>query len=248
MRQRDFESTGKCMKVNILGVNVDDVTLDEATRQVDTWLKLGGKYYIVTPNPEFIVSAQKDPEFKNIINQANLSIPDGMGLKIFGKVKNRVTGVDLMLDLVKLASLKGFSVGFLGGRDSVAQKTADNLVKVYPNLKVSFAEEGGEVVTSSGDTASLSLRIIPSTDILFVAFGHGKQEKWIYQNLSNSPVKIAMGVGGAFDYISGSVPRAPKFLRTIGLEWLFRLIFQPWRIKRQLLILKFIWLILTTKN
>ncbi|MBI4040089.1 WecB/TagA/CpsF family glycosyltransferase [Candidatus Daviesbacteria bacterium] len=88
---------------------------------------------------------------------------------------------------------------------------------------------------------------IPPTDILFVAFGQVKQEKWITENLSEIPVKVAMGVGGAFDYISGRVPRAPIWMRRLGLEWLFRLITQPWRIRRQMVLLKFAWLTFTKK-
>lgn len=217
------------METSILGVKIDDITEDEAIMTVEGWIKNGGKHYIVTPNPEFLVAAQKDSKFKDILNKADLSIPDGAGLKLSGQVKNKVAGIDLMLDLVKLAAQKGLSVGFVGGRNNVAQHTADNLHKIYPKLIISLVSEEGEVKTT--------------TDILFVAFGHGKQERWIYENLPKIQVKVAMGVGGAFDYISGKVPRAPKILRNFGLEWLFRLIVQPWRIKRQFALIEYLWLI-----
>ena len=135
-----------------------------------------------------------------------------------------------MEGLIKLASEKGFTIGFLGGRCEVADKVVERLQKKYQNLKINYvAEEPGE---------------IPKTDILFVAFGAPKQEKWIAENLEKIPVKVAMGVGGAFDYISGRVPRAPAWIRRLSLEWLFRLIIQPWRIKRQLKLLKYLWLIM----
>lgn len=223
-------------KVDVLGIKVDDVSEEEALNIVGELLKKPGKYYIVTPNPEFIVAAYKDPVFTKILNDADLSIPDGIGLKLVGKVKNRVTGIDLMEKMVALASQKGYSVGFLGARGDIAQRAAQAFKNKYSNLKISLAESGGEAFTLT------NLNIKP-TDILFVAFGHGKQEKWIMDNLSQVPVKLAMGVGGAFDVISGDVPRAPQWIRNIGLEWLFRLIIQPWRIKRQLALIKFLWLV-----
>lgn len=231
------------MQVNILGVKIDDVTQEEATQKIINWVKTGGKHYVVTPNPEFIVAAQADLEFKDIINRSDLSIPDGIGLRLTGKVVNRVTGTDLMFALIEIASQQGFSIGLLGGKDGVAQKSGEILRKKYPNLKITLAQEGGEVAFDGNTQSALSVGYMPPTDILFVAFGHGKQEKWIAQNLPSIPVKVAMGVGGAFDYISGNVPRAPKFLRQIGLEWLFRLVLQPWRIKRQLALIKYLWLL-----
>lgn len=210
------------MKKYILGVKIDDVNMDEALEIVYGWLQESKKKYIVTPNPEFIMTAQKDLEFKKILNDADLSIPDGNGLKLSGKVKNNVSGVDLMEKLVEKSADWGVTVGFLGGRDGVAEKTAECLQKKYPRIKIDNA----------------------SPDLLFVALGAPKQEKWISQNLPKLKVRVAMGVGGSFDYLSGRVLRAPKWLRNLGLEWLFRLVIQPWRIKRQLVLLKYIWLVL----
>lgn len=205
----------------ILGVKINDVNMSEALEIVHGWLKKSGKHYIVTPNPEFIMTAQKDLEFKKILNDADLSIPDGAGLKLSGKIKNTVTGVDFMEKLVERSSDWGVTIGLLGGRDGVANKTFECLQKKYPRIKIDNA----------------------SPDLLFVALGAPKQEKWITQNLPKLKVKVAMGVGGAFDYISGRVSRAPIGLRTLGLEWLFRLIVQPWRIKRQLKLLQYLWLL-----
>lgn len=244
----------------VLGVKVDDITINEAVGRVDGWLQRAGKHWISTPNPEIIVAAQNDPEFKKILNEADLAIPDGVGLRLAG-VKNRLTGVDLMLELVKLAGEKGYTVGFLGGRDGVAERTSERLKVKYPNIKVSFSGDELPDQESREDNHKQSLRSpsdlksliinhnsIPNTDLLFVAFGHGKQEKWIAKNLEKIPVKVAMGIGGAFDYISGKVPRAPVWVRLIGLEWLFRLMVQPWRIKRQLSLIKFLWLISNKKD
>ena len=146
----------------------------------------------------------------------------------------------------------------MGGKGGVAKRAAECLRKKYPKVQIVFADSGGEI-DDDGNVIARTPDLIRGTkqsnerlprpfgarndggslDILFVAFGHIKQEKWIGKNLKNIPVKVAMGVGGAFDYLSGEVMRAPKFIRVLGLEWLFRLILQPWRIKRQLALVKY---------
>lgn len=217
------------MKKQVLGIKIDDVNIAEATKIVEEWLSESGKHYIVTPNPEIVIAAQNAEELKKILNSADLAIPDGVGLKFAG-VKNTFSGTDFMEKLVERCTGWAYTVGFLGGRGDVAKRCAECLKKKYPKLKVSFVrEEPGE---------------IPATDILFVAFGAPKQEYWIAANLDKIPVRVAMGVGGAFDYISGRVPRAPIWIRNLGFEWLFRLIIQPWRTKRQLALLKFLLLVM----
>jgi N-acetylglucosaminyldiphosphoundecaprenol N-acetyl-beta-D-mannosaminyltransferase len=214
--------------MKILGVKIDNLTIEEALQRVGQFMADDKQHYIVTPNPEFLVQAQKDKEFQQILNQADLSVPDGIGL-IFASwflgqpLKQRLAGVDLMEKICHLASQKNWPVFLLGGREGVAEKTAENLKKKYQELQIQ----------------GLSLRDSPQRTVpegqslLFVAFGAPKQEKWIAENLKKMPsVKLAMGVGGAFDFIAGRVRRAPKILRQIGLEWFWRFIQQPWRVKR----------------
>lgn len=256
-------------KVNILGIKIDNITMSEAVETVAGWLAGPGKHYIVTPNLEFLLAAQKDYEFKKVLNEADLAIPDSSRLGWLLKVTaekslwkrlcyfpggilpkiypltqfNTVTGTDLMDELVRMAAEKGYTVGLLGGYKGVAEKCAECLLKKYPKLKVSFASMGGEVDNHGDPREVLSIKYQVSggrTDLLFVAFGQVKQEKWIKKNLPAIPAKVAMGVGGAFDYLSGLVPRAPGWMRSLGLEWLFRLAIQPWRIKRQLFLVKFV--------
>lgn len=231
------------MKADVLGVKIDDLKITEALSVVEKWIWNPGKHYIVTPNPEFVVAAEKDPEFKKILNGADLSIPDGVGLRLSGKIKNTFSGTDFMEQLIGLATEKGFVVGFLGGKEGIAKRCAECLKKKYPGLKVVFVESGGEVDDDGRWKIEGGAVSIPPVDILFVAFGHIKQEKWIVNNIDKIPVKLAMGVGGAFDYLSGSVPRAPVWMRDSGFEWLFRLVVQPWRISRQLALLKYLWLL-----
>ncbi len=249
------------MKKVILGVKIDDVSIPEVVNTVEGWLKKPGKHYIVTPNPEIVMMAQQDLELKKILNQADLAIPDGNGLKAGTDIENNSPGIDVMEELIKKANVWGSTIGLLGGRGDVAKKAAECLQKKYPNLKISFISSGGEVnndgnVIASpafGGTKQSQKEIASSSmnpprndggvDILFVAFGPPKQEKWIAQNLPKIPVKVAMVVGGSFDYLSGRVPRAPIWMRSLGLEWLFRLLTQPWRIKRQLALLKYLFLV-----
>ncbi len=252
------------MKIDILGVKIDRVNLNEALAITEKWIWNPGKHYIVTPNLEFILVAQQDRQFREVLNKADLAIPDSsrLGLSYWLLRKSRlerlllwpllffpvkimmqfdvVTGTDFMEALCKVAAEKGFITGFLGGKDEVAERTAERLKKKYPKLKVIFAESGG-TVANNGQS---SVTKVPPTDILFVAFGHIKQEKWIANNLDKIPVKVAVGVGGAFDYLSGSVPRASKWVQESGFEWLFRLVIQPWRIKRQLVLFKYLLLLL----
>lgn len=269
------------MKKNILGIKIDDVNIPQIVEIAEDWLKKSGKslqkiytdrsrsaqgkHYIVTPNPEILVMAQKDMELKKIIDEADLAIPDGQGLKLSGDIVCNSPGVDVLEALVKLSADLGATVGFLGGEVGVAEKTAERLQKKYKNLKIVFAESGGRInldgqslistrqsnspsaQTSTGLRPDFAPSRIPSMDILFVAFGPPKQEKWIYKNLDKLPVKVVMGVGGSFDYISGQIPRAPVSIRKLGFEWLFRLMVQPWRIKRQLALFEYIWLLTKAK-
>lgn len=224
----------------ILEVGVSNATNKEILEFILKGLKNeNNKLYIVTPNPEIIVRAHHDITFRKILNDASLALADGTGViwagRILGKkFKEKITGVDTIENLCKLANDYAFTVGFLGGGPKVADRAAECLKKKYPGLKVKFA--GSELK---------SAKLLKSPiDILFVAFGAPKQEFWISGNIRKVPVKVVLGVGGAFDYISGRVPRAPVWLRNLGFEWLFRLINEPWRIKRQLALIEFVYLVL----
>ncbi len=225
--------------MKILGVRIDNVTMTGAARRVGEMVADGGKHYVVTPNPEFLVDARRDPEFKKILNNADLSIPDGMGLvcasKLYkGTLSQRVAGTDLVERLCERAATKGWSAFFLGGLYGVGEKTGKILQEKYPDLKIAGFYEGRREPEHDGETVREMKKVLQGEkiDILFVAYGHRYQEKWIERNLKNLDVSVAIGVGGAFDFISGFVHRAPLWVRKIGLEWLFRLMKQPWRWKR----------------
>lgn len=256
------------MKVNILGVGIDKVTQPQAAEQILKWLKGSGKHYVVTPNLEFIMAAQRDRQFKAILNAADLAVPDSarFGWALYQlAVKNPLrklvgwpgfltpklfdfpvtTGTDLMEELIQRCAQQGLTVGFLGGGDGVALKLTERLKRRFPKLKVCLAE-GRVTVDRQGrvtDGQNLLDRQELPLDLLFVAFGQVKQEKWIAKNLDRFPAKVAIGVGGAFDYLSGKVHRAPKIVRKLGFEWLYRLILQPWRLKRFWALVRFVFLV-----
>ena len=194
--------------------------------------------YIVTPNPEFIVRAQKDKIFRDILNNAVIALPDGFGLMLAAKflkrpLNQRITGVDFIWHVAELAEKNDYSIYLYGAGKGIAKKTAQRLQKRFPHLKILGAESGYDKDGKMNDALFVEDIRLKSPDILLVALGAPKQEKWIAAHLPDfTGVKVAMGVGGAFDYISGSIKRAPKLIRKIGLEWLYRLILQPWRIKR----------------
>jgi N-acetylglucosaminyldiphosphoundecaprenol N-acetyl-beta-D-mannosaminyltransferase len=193
----------------------------------------GSARHIITLNPEMVVDAQRDNNFRNIINKAYLVIPDGIGIikalaflqpnKIFYP---RIIGTDLVYEIIEKFREKIF---LFGARDFIVKEAHDRLKKEFKNINIVGIANGYHF--SSNDIVK---RINDSqATILFVALGHSKQEKWIYGHLDDlSNVKIAIGVGGAFDFISGRVKRAPRCLRKIGLEWLWRFFRQPWRLKR----------------
>lgn len=227
----------------ILGVNVSTEGRSQILKKIIRGLKTkDNKFYIVTPNPEIIVYASRSKTYRDIINRAQVSLPDGIGVLASSKIlksglSQRITGVDFMMDIVSQCAKESLTTGYFGGRSGVAEKTVDCLKKIHPKLNVVYA----------GDVWNAKEIKEKHIDILFVALGFPKQEEWIAENLSKIPVTAAMGVGGSFDYISGRVKRAPKILRSVGLEWAFRLINEPWRVKRQIALPKFMYLVFREK-
>jgi N-acetylglucosaminyldiphosphoundecaprenol N-acetyl-beta-D-mannosaminyltransferase len=216
----------------ILDVKIDELDFKQVMRKIADFCLGKRLRQIVTVNPEFIVAAQHDGEFKKILNAADLSVPDGFGLKIGArlsgqKIGERITGVDLTWEIAKLASERGWSLFLLGGKAGVAYKTAQRLKLVHPKLKIA-----GTYAGSPQEEGIIKKINSTKPDILLVAFGAPKQEKFIYNYRTRLNVKAAMGIGGTFDFISGTISRAPKWMRALGLEWLYRLIRQPKRLGR----------------
>lgn len=252
-------------RINVLDIPFDAVNEFDALSAIVKFVRDGEKHkFIATPNPEMLLAARKDSDFRDLLSRTDLNIADGTGIiwaadyldniknvrsrlvKILIGIKSllvfaftpglsgrllpeRVTGTDMM-ELVCKNIGSSFSVYLLGGKNTVAEKTAETLRKKY-GVKVAGTNNG----PSGEEGARQIVEDINAKkpDILFVAFGAPKQELWINRHLPElETVNVAMGVGGAFDFISGNVKRAPLFMRKTGLEWLYRLIKQPSRIER----------------
>ena len=230
-------------QVEIVGVNIDNTTIDEASKKLEDFLGEEDLSMVFTPNSEILVDAVKDPYFTQVLNSGNLVIPDGIGVVIASKfygipIKERVTGYDLMCKLIEIAHNKDKSIYFIGGKEGVAEEAALNIIQKYEDIKILgwhngyFDEEEEEIIINN------IIELKP--DIIFVALGAPRQEKWIYENRHKLTAKIAMGVGGSIDVLAGRVKRAPAFYQKAGLEWFYRLIKEPRRFLRILKLPKFI--------
>lgn len=229
--------------VEIVGVNIDNITFKEASIKLEEFLSEEDVKMIFTPNSEILVDAVNDPYFTDILNSGDLVIPDGIGVvmvsKFYGKpIKERVTGYDITCKLIELAYCNDKSIYFLGGKEGVAEEAAENIRQKYKNIKIvgmhnGYFDEKEEKIIINNITEL-------KPDIIFVALGAPKQEKWIYENRHKLPAKIAMGVGGSIDGLAGRVKRAPSFYQKAGLEWFYRLMKEPKRFKRVLKLPKFI--------
>jgi N-acetylglucosaminyldiphosphoundecaprenol N-acetyl-beta-D-mannosaminyltransferase len=223
--------------INILGINISTLSKKEVLKKIKQFLTDGGRHQIVTPNPEFILKARQDEEFFYILNNADLAVPDGVGLKfaawLLGKNIKRITGADLVKDILKIAQEKKLKVAVLNwGRGLSNREEIKSAVKKnYPKLQFSVKD-----IDRNFQFSIYNFQLITHfrPDILFCTFGAPYQEKFIYHNLKNLPsVKLAIGVGGAFDFLTGKIKRAPRLMRALGLEWFWRLILEPrYRFKR----------------
>jgi N-acetylglucosaminyldiphosphoundecaprenol N-acetyl-beta-D-mannosaminyltransferase len=231
------------MRIELMGVPIDAVTREEAVQKVRAMLNEPRGHLLTTPNPEMLVRADRDAPFKEALRSADLAIPDGFGLLLVGRLKGwripeRIPGSEFVDDVAAEAVRRDAGVYLLGGRGDVAEKAANALRMRHSGLRIVGAESGGALKKDADgafDTEKAVLQRISSAgpEILLVAFGHGAQELWIRRHLADLPtVRLAMGVGGTFDFLAGTATRAPKFLRNIGMEWLWRLITEPWRIRR----------------
>ena len=229
-------------RVEILGVPVDNVTQAEVLDRISGFVEDAGPHQIVTVNPEFVMAAQEDPEFAGVLRAAHLALPDGIGLVWASRlldrpIKSRVTGVDTVLELAGAAAARGWRLFLLGAAEDVAERASEVLQKRHPSLQVVGALAGSP---SPDDEERIAEAVRASQPhVLLVAFGAPTQDLWIARNLARLGVPVAMGVGGSFDFIAGLAPRAPRWMQRLGLEWLHRLIQEPWRWRRMLALPRF---------
>lgn len=192
------------------------------------------KCFIVTANPEIVMRTREDEEYKRIVQHADFVIPDGVGIIKAAKIMKqplpeRIPGYELVLDLLNFANVQGLSCYFLGGKDYVNEKMALEVERQYPNIHIAGHHHG---FIGNQDEHIVEEIAKSGADIVFVALGMPKQEKWIYKHYDRFSKGLFMGVGGSFDTFVGELPRAPQKWIDLNLEWLYRLLKQPFRVKR----------------
>lgn len=221
-------------KEAVLGFGVDLFTFEESLQYVHTCLKENKGLHIVTINPEMISIGKKNKDFADALNSADLTIPDGVGiklaLKIKGIIQENIPGIEFSKKLINICDLEGFSVGFLGAKENVIQKAVQNLRSEYKNLNITYIRNGYFDEEQEKIIAEELKTISPR--VLFVALGAPKQELFIAKLKPFMPNTVFIGVGGSFDVWSGLVKRAPQIYQTLGLEWFYRTIKEPSRFKR----------------
>ena len=221
------------MKTEILGVRFDDLTQQEAAQQGRQLLEEDKFHYVVTPNPEFLLAAEKDPEFRRVLNAADLVLPDGIGVvysaKILGTpLKERVPGIEFAEAMLSALNEMGGRLYLLGAKPGVAEEAGSRICAQYPNLVLCGTHDG------YFDNEAPVVRAVSQAapDLLFVCLGAPKQEKWMARWGALTGAKLAIGLGGALDVFAGNVDRAPEKWRRMGLEWAYRLSREPKRIGR----------------
>jgi N-acetylglucosaminyldiphosphoundecaprenol N-acetyl-beta-D-mannosaminyltransferase len=233
----------------VLGVRVDRVTREQALEHVERMMALRRAsaavqrcQQVVTVNTEFVMAAQHDSDFREAINGAALVIADGIGIvwaSYLSKthVPERITGIDTVTALAKRCAASGYRMYLLGAAPGVAEQAAARLQAIAPGLAIAGTHAGSPAPAE--EDAIIERIRVANADVLCVAYGAPAQDLWIYRNLARLPVAVAMGVGGAFDFLAGRQRRAPRIMQRLGLEWLYRLYREPWRWKRMLVIPRF---------
>jgi N-acetylglucosaminyldiphosphoundecaprenol N-acetyl-beta-D-mannosaminyltransferase len=234
----------------VLGVRVDRISQQQVLDCIERMISLRRAsdntlscQQIVTVNTEFVMAAQENRDFCQAINNAALVFADGIGVVwatyfVGFPVPERITGTDTLTVLAKRCADKGYRLYLLGSAPGVAGHAGEYLQALAPGLQIAGTYAGSP---APGEEDEIIERIrTANADILCVAYGAPAQELWIYRNLSRLPVAVAMGVGGAYDFLSGRKRRAPRTMQRLGLEWLYRLYCEPWRWQRMLAIPRFI--------
>lgn len=229
----------------VLGVRFNGVNWEEAKQTAREFLRGEKIKYIFTPNPEMLVDAQRDRYFLDTLNTGDLNLCDGFGIQLFTGLP-KVSGVDFAMELCGLLAESGQSVYLLGtGNDQTVQRASIHLRVRYPNLNIAGVDPGYPIQLIASSTGAqlkydttkheevLNRVIMAAPDVLLVALGHNKQEKWIAEFAHQIPsLKIAMGVGGTLSFWAGTAKRAPRWMQRVGLEWLWRLLTEPYRLGR----------------
>lgn len=229
------------MRINILGVGFDNVTMDEALARGEELLCSEGAHYVVTPNPEIVETCRADAAANAAVNGADLVLPDGIGIVYGAKIlhqplRGRVPGIEFGTGMIERCAKLGKSVYLLGAKPGVAEQAAENLKNRFPGLVIAGTHDG-----YFKEDAPIAAEIKASgADMALVCLGAPKQELWMQRNAPRLRVGLMAGLGGSLDVFAGNVKRAPKFFQKLGLEWFYRLLKEPKRIGRMMKLPKFL--------
>jgi N-acetylglucosaminyldiphosphoundecaprenol N-acetyl-beta-D-mannosaminyltransferase len=245
-------------RLDIMGVEILETTLDEITKALEEDLQRGKKVKVFTPNTDIVMAARKSIRLRDEVNKGTYVIPDGIGLlhgaRLRGvEIRERVTGYDTSMELLRIANDNGYSLFLIGGREGVAEEAAMNIQRDYPGIRIAGHHHGyfkGTHTNSPGEEEERVIELIHKSkaDIIFVGFGFPRQEVWINSHMDNLGVKVAIGNGGVIDILAGRAKRAPEIFIKLGLEWLYRLISDPSRIKRQIVLPLFLIRVMLEKD
>ncbi|TAM72452.1 WecB/TagA/CpsF family glycosyltransferase [bacterium] len=232
--------------LEILGCRVDDADLAEATARIAAFARDGRSHRVVTLGTEMIVHAHRDPAYRVVVNGADLIVADTIGVVYASRLyatslRGRVAGIELLESLCACAASEGLPVYLLGAAPGVAEAAGAALAARHPGLRVAGTRDGYFALADAPDVAAAIRE--SGARILFAALGFPKQEYFLADWLSASGAGVGMGVGGSFDVLAGRLQRAPETFRRLGLEWLYRLLREPRRWRRQLALPTFVWLV-----
>ena len=221
------------LRIDVLGVEFDNLTLAEAVDRAQALAGGEGFHYVVTPNPEIVMTAQKDPAFQKVLSVADLVLPDGIGVikaaAILGRpLKERVPGIDVAAALMGRMAGSGTRLFLLGAKPGVAEAAAEKLRAAYPGLQICGTHDG----YFQDDAPVVEAIRAARAEVVFVCLWAPKQEFWMARNGPETGAKLMLGLGGVLDVFAGAVERAPERWQRMGLEWLYRLIREPSRIGR----------------
>jgi N-acetylglucosaminyldiphosphoundecaprenol N-acetyl-beta-D-mannosaminyltransferase len=232
----------KTNSVPVLDIEFVNMRFDQVVEMLFSDIKSNRKSFIVTANPEIVMYAQEHPDYKKIVQSADMVVPDGYGIILASKVLGtpiveRVAGYDLTVRLLELGNEKKMKIYLLGGREETNQKAVANIHRTYPNIQIVGRHHGFFDWEKSHVTADIKAA---NPDVIFVALGFPRQEQWISKHLNQFSSGLFMGVGGSIDVLAGEVQRAPQIWQKLNLEWFYRLISQPSRWRRMLAIPRFL--------
>lgn len=236
-------------KISIFNIGFENITKRALLDILQERISARQKTFLVTANPEIVMHANRDPEYNSIIKEADYVVADGIGVVMASRLlgtplPERIAGYDLLVELLKRGNEKGWSAYFLGAKKEVIDQAVENIRTAYPNLHIAGWHDG----YFNWETSTIPNEIKEKKpDLIFTALGFPRQESWISEHLDQFDHGLFMGVGGSFDVLAGTVKRAPVAWQKMNLEWLYRLIKQPSRWKRMLVLPQFMIKILTIK-